>query len=188
MSKENEFYRPVKIADFSGAKKISEHHIEADEAERAALALRFGIVGVDKLVADVTVTRAGDKIRYHVTGELTADVTQESVTTAEHVVDHIHETFDAWFADNAGVALFENARRRHAEDDNGGEIEMRDEKDDPESIIDGIIDIGEVTAQFLGLALNPYPHAQGETPRDYIESEEKKENPFAVLASLKTKE
>jgi len=188
MKKDNEFSRYVHIADITGSGRISRHRIEADEAECAALAARFSIVSIEKLIADISVTRLNDKIRYQVTGKLMADVTQESVTSGEEVAEHVEEEFEAWFSDNTKIALFENARNRRKEDDNFGEIEMRDEKDEPETIINGMIDIGEVTAQFLGLALNPYPHAQGEVPRDYIENVDKEENPFAVLASLKRKE
>lgn len=188
MTKQNEFTRHVKIAEITGANKTVRQRIEADESERAALAARFDIVSVDRLVADIAVTRAGDKVRYHVTGTLTADVTQESVSGGTTVPDHIEEEFEAWFADTTSVALFDKAKRGKVEEDIGGEIEMRDEKDDPESVIDGMIDIGEVAAQFMGLALNPYPRSDGENPQDYIENEGKSENPFAVLAALKTKE
>ena len=44
--------------------------------------------------------------------------------------------------------------------------------------------IWEVTAQFLGLAINPYPKAEDVDNGDHIEStDEDKPNPFAKLAA-----
>jgi hypothetical protein len=37
-----------------------------------------------------------------------------------------------------------------------------DESEDPEPVIDGKIDAGELVAQYLSLAIDPYPRLEGE--------------------------
>lgn len=185
MVKENEFSRQIKIENVDRSKEP--HSIEADSNERESLAERFEISAVHSLSADVNIKRMGDKVTYHVYGKLSAEVEQESVVSGEAVLSAIAEDFEAWFIDG-DVASFEKAQKRRGEEDSHGEIEILDEKDDPERIIGGMIDIGEVVAQFMALALNPYPHNEGEDVGDYIESKEEKPNPFAALASLKSKE
>ena len=73
--------------------------------------------------------------------------------------------------------------------DENEEHEIRPEEEDPETIHSGVLDMGEVVAQFLGLAIDPYPKAEDVGDKDYIETKPSdKPNPFAKLASLKTKE
>ena len=69
---------------------------------------------------------------------------------------------------------------------------MIDEKDDPEPIVDGLIDIGELVTQHLSLQLDPFPHKEGEHFETGDESfvqrpNEERQNPFAGLKALKEK-
>ena len=61
--------------------------------------------------------------------------------------------------------------------------------DQPEPLVDGKIDVGEVVAQFLAVAMNPYPRKDGAKVADVVKSEDEEErpNPFAKLAGLKDK-
>ena len=62
-------------------------------------------------------------------------------------------------------------------------------KANPEAIIDGYIDAGELVTQYLSLALNPYPHAEGVKYELGDDNEEaikpKLDNPFAALKEWK---
>jgi uncharacterized metal-binding protein YceD (DUF177 family) len=65
-----------------------------------------------------------------------------------------------------------------------------DEEDPAEELTDGRIDLGEVVAQQLAVALDPYPRAPGADDRfaqsDQEESAAKGGNtPFAALAGLR---
>ncbi|MFJ5370074.1 YceD family protein, partial [Bosea sp. CER48] len=79
----------------------------------------------------------------------------------------------------------EAASRRAERDDAEIDIEvLLNEDDPPEPIIDGVIDLGGVTLEFLALALDPYPRKPGvsfEAPA----AEPGAESPFAALAKLK---
>ena len=54
------------------------------------------------------------------------------------------------------------ASRRGARDDAEIDIEvLLNEEEPPEPIVDGTIDLGGVTLEFLALALDPYPRKPG---------------------------
>jgi Predicted metal-binding, possibly nucleic acid-binding protein len=160
--------------------------IEATPAERHALAERFELEAIDRLTATIRLraVRGGQMVR--VAGELEADVVQTCVVTLEPVPAHVEESFGALFAPESMVPKDED------------EIEIDPnvaEEDLPEAMINGRIDIGELTAQHLSLALDPYPHAEGIEFSGYSEGEDEDEeaeaatsekpNPFAALERLK---
>lgn len=159
----------------------TERTIEANPAERAALATRFDLFAIDSLTARVKLRRIrGEFIR--VTGDLVADVVQRCVVTLEPVPQHVDDSFEALFAPDHLIPKEEE------------EIEVSfatgAEEDAPEPMDNGSIDIGELVAQHLSLALDPYPRKPGvafeEIDDPYEpEPEEEKPNPFAKLASLK---
>lgn len=165
--------------------------IEATEAERKALAERLELEAIDRLVATVRLrsVRGGQMVR--VTGELEADVVQTCVVTLDPVPAQVSDRFGALFAPESLVP------------DPEDEIEIDPavaEEDIPEPMANGRIDIGELTAQHLSLALDPYPRADGvefagfaemdgemdgEEPGDGASEEPEKPNPFAALERLK---
>ncbi|WP_448203470.1 YceD family protein [Azospirillum sp. sgz302134] len=160
--------------------------IEATESERKALAERFELEAIDRLTATVRLrsVRGGQMVR--VAGELEADVVQTCVVTLEPVPAHVTESFGALFAPESMIPKDED------------EIEIDPniaEEDLPEPMVNGRIDIGELAAQHLSLALDPYPHAEGIEFTGYSEGEDEEEevekaepekpNPFAALERLK---
>jgi hypothetical protein len=103
-------------------------------------------------------------------------------------MQEIEQEIDAWYADRSKIASFETAKKnRDGTDEEDREI--KSEQDDPEPIYDGIIDLGEVAAQFLGLALDDFPRGADEPYGDHFEvsEEDAKPNPFAALEQLKEK-
>jgi len=140
-----EFSRTVRL-DTLG-ERPREIGIEADEEERAALAARFGLAGIARLAATVSLTRKGEDIA--ASGTLEADVTQSCVATGAPVEAALREPFDLLFRPRPGEPRPEE------------EIEL--EEGDLDTIFhDGAtIDLGEAAAQTLLLNLDPYPRAQG---------------------------
>lgn len=168
--------------------------IEANEAERRALAERFELEAIDRLTATLRLrsTRGGQMVR--VSGELEADVVQTCVVTLEPVPARVADRFGALFAPESLVPK---------EDDEIFIDPAVFEEDIPEAMTNGRIDIGELTAQHLSLALDPYPRAEGIDFEGYEEGDEDdgdgsedaekaapaadpdKPNPFAALERLK---
>jgi len=172
-----EFSRPLQLDNID--RKGTSKTIEATTDECAALSKRFDLESIEALNADIKIKSNG--MTYHVTGVITGKVNQISVISGNPVPTDINQDIDAYFIDESKVVAFDKPKE--------DEYELRDEKDDPEKITDGLIDLGEVTAQFLGLALDDYPRAEGEDNGDYIEvkPEDAKPNPFAVLKDMNVK-
>jgi uncharacterized metal-binding protein YceD (DUF177 family) len=166
-----EFARPVAVDQLHD--HGAEFAIEANPAERAALAKRFGILAIDSLAATLHLKPFGrDMVR--LAGHLKAEVHQACVVTLVDVRQNIDEPFERLYSPAAV-----------AEDDATGEIDLEVEGEEPaDPLIGGIIDIGEAAAEHLALALDPYPRAPGavfEAPA----GEGAESGPFAALAKLK---
>jgi uncharacterized metal-binding protein YceD (DUF177 family) len=164
----------------------------ADERTRQLLAKRYGIESIDRLSGEVSLRRESDGMTIVASGHFTADVTQACVTTLEPVKDRIAETFEGWFLDESQAASFTRALKRKLEVEAGdmpledNESPIAEEHDEPETIVGGQIEIGELVAQYLSLALNPYPHSEEARAQGPVgdEASLKKPSPFAVLKDL----
>ena len=88
-----EFSRAVRIDSIGEQRAPLE--IAADESERAALARRFGLLGLARLEAALTLSRRGEEITVH--GTLAAAVTQACVATAAPVAAEVEAPFDILF-------------------------------------------------------------------------------------------
>lgn len=172
-----EFSRPVSIDTIGGAKRTVS--IEADTAERAALAERFGLAAIDSLSADVTLRREDGPIA--ATGTVRADVVQSCIASGLPVPAHVDESFAIAF---------------HPQPERGGEEEIELDAGDMDVVFyeGGAIDIGEAVSETLSLALDPYPRAPeadavlreaGVRREADVEAERRAEaearSPFAVL-------
>lgn len=126
--------------------------IEAGADERAALAERFELESVDSLTAELRL-EARDDGMIRVVGKLNASVVQTCVVSLESVPAVVSESFSALFAPPEMI--------NDEDDEIDVESLLSDEDDPPEAIVDNRIDVGELTAQHLSLALDPYPRAPG---------------------------
>ena len=176
------FSRPFEVAQAEGEPRSLS--IEATEAERAALAAAMELRAIASLKAELTVSEAG-RGRFNVTGEVRAKLTQTCVVTLEPFESELKEPVEIGFAPLEEVERAENAYAARREDDPTG-LEM---PEPPDAIENGRIDLGWVAAEFLALALDPYPRKPGvefESPQPEAEPDEKA-SPFAALAKLKEK-
>jgi uncharacterized metal-binding protein YceD (DUF177 family) len=140
--------------------------LEANQAEREALAERLGIIALDSLTAEIALSPApGGALRAR--GTIRAEVVQACVVTLDPVPELVEEVLD-WRILPAGEA---------ASDD------LDEGPDEIESEPDGSVDLGEALAQELSLSLDPYPRAPGAELPD--EARAAAENPFAAMRSIK---
>lgn len=156
--------------------------IEANAAERTALATRFGLLRLDHLRAKFTLRRLRkDQIR--VKGRIEASLVQACVVTLDPVPADIAESFELDFIEaSTGRA-----------GDGIGEIDLEfDAPDGPEPLTGPEIDLGEVTSEQLGLAIDPYPRkADAAFPSEWGAAAAtepapvEKVNPFAALEKFK---
>jgi uncharacterized metal-binding protein YceD (DUF177 family) len=166
-----EFARPHRL-DTIGAGE-SRVGIEADEAERKALARRFGLIAIERLAADYAVRRdaAGILARGHLSGT----VVQACSVTGAPVPASIEEDFAIRFLPEGSEA--------------GDEIELSEDDCDTVFYTGGAIDLGEAAAETLALALDPFPRSPGAEAalREAGVLREDEAGPFAALAALKKK-
>jgi hypothetical protein len=181
----------VEVAKLPASPKI--YHIEADEQERIDLARRMAILSVEKAEADITLQRSSGGVVPAI-GSLRAVVTQACVVSLAPVEQSIVEQFEGWFGSDSSAVSFARAKNERDAKKSGMESEILEESVDPEPIVNGMVDIGELTAQNLSLLLDPYPHAPGVKYELGVDSHEEepeganlRKNPFEALKDWKEK-
>lgn len=156
-------FRPVNVERLP--KDRAEVTVEASPEECAALARDFGIVAIRDLVGRFRLS--GSLARLTVEGTVEAVVTQTCSVSLEPFEAKMREPVEVVFTDSAVVP---------------GEEDL----DLPDPIVNGRIDFGALTAEFLALGLDPYPRKPGvafEPP-----PEEGGLKPLAVLRRLRPDE
>lgn len=149
------------------------HLLEANEAERAALAKRFGLVAVDRLVAEIALTR--DREAVDATGTMEAAIVQSCAVTGEDLPVSIREQLALRFVPERGEAAADE------------EVELGAEDLDEIPYAGTMFDLGEAVAQSLALAIDPYatgPNAEAFRKAAGLLGEEDV-GPFAALKALK---
>lgn len=164
-----EFSRKVAVRDLSphAPRRVT---AKATADERAALARRFGAEAAPRFSVDVRIEAWEDGWR--VVGAARARVTQTCVVTLEPVDAVIDEPIDRRFTADP-------ARAAAAPD-------IDPEAEDPPELLGDVIDVGEIAAETVALALPAHPRADGavyDAPED--DDEEAAPRPFAALEELK---
>lgn len=167
-----EFSRPIRIDTLGPSQRSLS--IEANDAERGALAKRFDLISIERLGADVAMVRVGDAVT--ATGTLRAAVTQSCVASGAPVDAKIESPFHILFTPPNAVA---------GED----EVELSETDCDVVFYDGGKIDVGEAVAESLSLSLDPWPRAPEaeQILREAGVKSEHEAGPFAALAALKDK-
>lgn len=148
--------------------------LEASAAERRALAARFDLVALDSLSADLRLDRiaAGDLVK--VGGRVTATLAQRCVVTLEPAPAMIGADFERVFTQDAPEYT--------------GEEEIEIGADDPEPLAGDTLDLGEIVAEELALALDPYPRspAADQALQELgVADDGRSAHPFGALARLR---
>jgi uncharacterized metal-binding protein YceD (DUF177 family) len=169
-----EFSRPLDVTRVPP--QGSTEKISADPPECADLARRLGLPALHSLEAELKVVRwrgGGLKIK----GRFTADLDQTCVVTLDVFRSLLRDEFESYFLPAGSSAGAETALI---------------EEGDAEPFNNGIIDMGEVVAEAVALALDPYPRRTGVSFASVIEDEpaagpgkDAERNPFAGLETLR---
>ena len=164
-----EFSRIVSLDQFDPTNPVTE--IAANSDECIALARRFDLLQLDAFTARVTL-EVSSPTTIVVSASYVAQVSQACVVTLEPVSACITERFERRFvcAPVSGLA----------------EVTVDPMADDPPEPWDGgAIDIGEMVAEQMGLAIDPYPRAPGAVFRNTPEKDYDARAPFSALVALK---
>jgi uncharacterized metal-binding protein YceD (DUF177 family) len=128
--------------------KPRQEEMEATPEECAALAQRLDLRALSGLKAKLSVLRLSEGELIRIEGDIKAEVVQTCVVSLQDVHAEIRAQFEVFL------------------DEEGKEIEGDDEgialdKDHPDVMEGGMLDLGELVAQHLSLELDPYPRAPG---------------------------
>src|SRR5258707_7656759 len=159
--------------------------IAASDGERAALAKRFGFLGLPAFSARVTIDRRpGGQVV--VEGRLRGKIVQACILTLDPVTQELDETFRIVFKQDL----------TEERDPESGEALVSAQADAPEPLPGNLLDIGEIVAEQLSLAADPYPRRSGVKLEEVLPKprqagragrNEQRRHPFAGLAALRDK-
>jgi uncharacterized metal-binding protein YceD (DUF177 family) len=148
---QNEFSRPIPLDRI--ASSWATHVIEAGPEERAALAARFEILAIESLTAEVRLRRDRAGVQVAFSARFSASVIQECVFTLEPTPTKINEAVEIRFDLSPEILA--------------AELDIEAGDDSAEPLEGDVLDIGEVIAQHLSLALDPFPrHSSAPPPPD----------------------
>jgi len=114
--------------------------IDANAAERAALAERFGLVSIDRLHAELALVLDGDRVT--ATGRLQAAIVQSCAVSGDDLPITVDEPLRLFFVPEPVI---------EAE-----ELELEEAELDQLFYTGNSFDVGEAVAQSLALAIDPY--------------------------------
>jgi uncharacterized metal-binding protein YceD (DUF177 family) len=146
--------------------------LSADDTERAAIAQRLGLAGLERFDAHLVVHREGERIQAE--GRIKAALEQSCVASGEPVPAYVDEAFALLFLPEPAGTPDE-------------EIELSEEDCDVVFNDGATIDFGAALADTLALSLDPYPRspqAEAALQQAGVLSEEQA-GPVAALAALK---
>lgn len=151
------------------------YHIQAEEDERKALTDRFKIVGIQQLDADFVIRKGRQENSFEIDGLVQAIVVQSCVVTLEDVIDSLKFPIRLILKEYGQDELHDPEDDLNLDDD----ADIEDLKEDS-------IDLGEITAQYLSLALDPYPRSSKALEAPEAVDNAPKPSPFDILKKLKT--
>ena len=159
--------RPVDVARLPGGG--DDVTVTADAEERAALAADFDLPAIHSLVGRF---RVSGSLRWvKVKGRVEASIRQTCVVSLEQ--------FDSEVAEEVEVEFVEPEAGLNESDRNAA-------IDRPDVIVEGSIDLGALTAEFLALGLDPHPRKPDTAFSAGVEAESDKPlSAFAALSVLK---
>lgn len=184
MTEEFEYSRRYKVSGLGPAACTVK--LDANPAERAAIARLLGLVSLERFSAELTLRR-WHKAGAAAEGMISADIIQECVVSLDPVPARIEEPVSVRFIPASDV-------KRSVQNLHDQEVFVDPDAEDPLEVFEGEeIDLGPVLLEFLATAIDPYPRApgasleqHGSTPQKDAaeEDEQKRENPFAALSGL----
>ena len=158
--------------------------LEATKTECDALSIRLGLPVLHSLSANNQIFKEkkenGVWIK-RVSASYSCELEQICVISLEPFKVKLSDTFEVLFLSSSNGKTLED----FVQDSSGEDIY--------EPIMGSELDVGELVAQYLALAIDPYPKRPGASlavkTNSVVEdrSEERSDNPFAILGQLKDK-
>ena len=170
---QKEFSYPLIVADLG----LKEQHykMQANAANLKFLAEVLQVPEVKSFEAEFVIKPDRKTSILPISGHISAELILQSVVSLDNFV----QKYDFDFS-----TAFDTAATLQSQKEDGDDWD----KDTPEIVIDGKIDLGDVAIEQVALRLDDYPRREGEEfyfKPEFDENDRGGENPFAVLAKLK---
>lgn len=158
--------------------------LDANQAECAALAERFGIIAIDQMTAEITLQKTEQGIA--ATGRLGAQIKQACAVSGEDFEVNVSDTLDLLFVGSDRAV----ADPEFTTNEEGAiEVDLFASESEEIRYEGDTFDLGEAIAQTLGLAIDPYaegPNADEARKKANLSDEATPAGPLAeALAALK---
>lgn len=152
---EFEFSRIIKMTALT--REPTHYTAKATPEETEALIQRLDLISLKNFEVEADVVRWRNGVR--VTGQVKAEVEQRCIVTLEPVPAKISEGFDRGFLPERDLV---------GDVKPGAEVEIEDDPElgDLPDVLGESLDLGELAAETLSLALDPYPRADDVEPLD----------------------
>ena len=193
---QSEWFFPFHVENVPSSGKTVKMIAEAQFLK--PIAERLEVLEVKSLSAELRLSMQNGGHILNITGHFKAEIVQECVVTLKPVYSTLEDDFEAWYADHDKAIPFNRAKHNQKAMEEGDEVQILEEKDDPEALIDSQVDLGEVVIQFLSLSVNLYPRAEGvegegepqpiEVTKPLAASSTLRPNPFAALKNWRPKD
>ena len=117
---------------------------------------------------------------------MSALVTQTCVVTLEPFEARVEEPFEVEFAPQAvAEAAYERAMAE-IEAAHDKAAALAEQRDPPDAIINGKVNLGALASEFLAMGLDPHPRKPGARFDDAVApAQDEKASPFSVLAGFR---
>lgn len=175
-----EFSRPFDVA--RTAARGRDLDAEADATERAALARRLGVPAINSLRGTATVVAEARDL-FSVQGRLEAEVVQTCVVDMSEFPLRYAEDFVVLFARTPAPG---RERGRKDEGARAFDLDPEDDRALAEPFEGETLDLGEILAQQLSLALDPFPRRPDVALPEGVGADEfaAEDRPLAKLGEL----
>ena len=161
MTDEPFFSHPIRVDDIPD--RGMDITIDVPETDRERLAKVLNLAAIAMLTGHFALKRKGREVIAK--GEVKAHIEQICVVSLDPSETDVVEAVDLRFSPDAPDLDDEEAPL-----------------DSPDPIVNGMIDLGSLVAEFLALSLDPYPRKPGVEFKFELDTEE--EHPFAALKKL----
>jgi uncharacterized metal-binding protein YceD (DUF177 family) len=161
MTDEPFFSHPIRVDDILD--RGMDITIDVPETDRDRLAKVLNLAAIAMLTGHFALKRKGREVIAK--GEVKAHIEQICVVSLDPFETDVVEAVDLRFSPDAPDLDDEEAPL-----------------DSPDPIVNGMIDLGSLVAEFLALSLDPYPRKPGVEFKFELDTEE--EHPFAALKKL----
>lgn len=170
---QKEFSYPLTVAELPLSEQ--RYRLEASSSDLSLLARILQVREVKSFTADFRVKPDHHTSVLSVSGHIKAELVLQSVVSLED----FPRLYDFDFA-----TLFDTRATLESQKEDGDDWD----KDTPEIVVGGKIDLGDIAVEQVALRLDDYPRKPGEEfsfGSEFDDADAAAENPFAVLARLK---